>query len=99
MAYYTHPMESARHLTLRLSDADAATLEQLRSHTGLSKTDIVKRALRHLAASAKVSAATAAAPSLFSLGKGSFGLHGDASRQAATIKAVVRERIKAKRQG
>ena len=86
---------TASHLTLRLTDQDAQLIESLRSRTGLSKSDIVKQALRTWAGSEGSSAPVARG--LFALGEGSFGKHGDVSRQSADMKSVVRERLDSKR--
>jgi hypothetical protein len=80
-------------LSLRLGASDAALMQQLHERMGLSKTDIVKHALRQLASSTEAQADV----SLYDLGKPIFGKHGDASRQSADIKSVVRERLAAKR--
>lgn len=86
---------SSNHLTLRLSPDDALLIERLRACSGLSKSDLVKQALRALASQQESQAAQA--PSLFALGEGGFGRHGIATRQAADIKSVVRDRLAAKR--
>ena len=60
---------TTQFLTLRLTEDDALLMARLRAQTGLSKSDIVKRALRQLGS-------TDAAPpagSLFALGQASFG--------------------------
>ncbi len=80
-------------LSLRLGASDSALMQQLHERMGLSKTDIVKHALRQLASSTEAQADV----SLYDLGKPVFGKHGDASRQSADIKSVVRERLAAKR--
>jgi hypothetical protein len=80
-------------LSLRLGASDSALMQQLHERMGLSKTDIVKHALRQLATSAEAQGSV----SLYDLGKPIFGKHGDASRQSADIKSVVRERLAAKR--
>lgn len=80
-------------LSLRLGAGDSALMQQLHQRTGLSKTEIVKQALRHWARSAP----TAEQTSLYDLGRDVFGKHADASRQSANIKSVVRERLAAKR--
>lgn len=85
----------ASHLTLRLTSQDALLIEQLRAQTGMSKSDIVKHALRTLASNEDC--AGPVAQSLFALGESGFGRHGDVSRQSADVKAVVRARLKAKR--
>ncbi len=80
-------------LSLRLGASDSALMQQLHERMGLSKTDIVKHALRQLAISTEAQADV----SLYDLGKPIFGKHGDASRQSADIKSVVRERLAAMR--
>ena len=83
---------TTQFLTLRLSADDASLMARLHAQTGLSKSDIVKRALRQL-----VSADEAPqAGSLFALGQAKFGKQGDATRQSADVKRVVRERLLAK---
>ncbi|NJM42852.1 MAG: hypothetical protein HC858_00525 [Brachymonas sp.] len=80
-------------LSLRLGSDDSALMQQLHQRTGLSKTDIVKQALRHWARTAPAMEQT----SLYDLGASVFGKHADASRQSAQIKSVVKERLAAKR--
>lgn len=80
-------------LSLRLGSQDAALMQQLHEKTGLSKTDIVKQALRQWASATQASSEV----SLYDLGKPVFGKHGDAKRQSSSIKSVVRERLAAKR--
>ena len=80
-------------LSLRLGASDSALMQQLHERMGLSKTGIVKHALRQLATSAEAQGKV----SLYDLGKPIFGKHGDVSRQSADIKSVVRERIATKR--
>ena len=92
--YYNGQMNTS-HLSLRLSSQDALLIEHLRVQTGLSKSDVVKHALRALASNDDFAAP--AVQGLFALGEGSFGRHGDASRQSAAMKSVVRARLKAKR--
>lgn len=79
-------------LTLRLSAEDAALMAHLHAQTGLTKSDIVKRALRQLVNSQELPASGG----LFALGQASFGRQGDATRQSADVKRVVRERLRAK---
>jgi predicted transcriptional regulator len=86
---------SSSHLTLRLSSQDAELIEQLRARSGLSKSDIVKSALRAWVGMQQPTAPVA--QGLFALGAGRFGKHGHAARQSANIKAVVRNQLKAKR--
>ena len=83
---------TTQFLTLRLTAEDASLMAHLHAQTGLSKSDIVKRALRQLVNSEAVPAAGG----LFALGQASFGRHGDATRQSADLKRVVRERLRAK---
>ena len=83
---------TTQFLTLRLTAEDASLMAHLHKQTGLSKSDIVKRALRQMLGS-EVAPATGG---LFALGQASFGRHGDATRQSADIKRVVRERLLAK---
>lgn len=85
---------TGQFLTLRLTQTEVDLLARLGASTGLSKTEIVKRALRGL-----VTSLPAAEDSLFELGAARFGRHGDESRQAADIKRVVRARLDAKRSG
>ena len=92
--YYNGQMNTS-HLSLRLSSQDALLIEHLRVQTGLSKSDVVKHALRALASNDHFAAP--AVQGLFALGEGSFGRHGDASRQSADMKSVVRARLMAKR--
>lgn len=86
--------QSDQFLSLRLGAGDAALVRQLHERTGLSKTEIVKQALRLLANSGE---ATASTTCLYELGKPSFGRYGDATRQSAQIKSVVRDKLAAKR--
>lgn len=89
----TSATNNDQFLSLRLGASDSALMQQLHERMGLSKTDIVKHALRQLATSTEAQADV----SLYDLGKPIFGKHGDTSRQSADIKSVVRERIAAKR--
>ncbi len=83
-------------LTIRLSSNEARAIERLRRATGLSKTEIVKRALRLLG---KDDLPGDAGIGLYALGAGRFGRHGEARRQSADIKRVARARANAKRTG
>jgi hypothetical protein len=89
----TAALPQDQFLSLRLGSQDAALMQQLHEKTGLSKTDIVKQALRQWATAAQ----SPAEVSLYDLGKPLFGKHGDAKRQSSNIKSVVRERFAAKR--
>lgn len=96
--YYNPAMSNTlllpdQFLSLRLGAGDSALMQQLHQRTGLSKTEIVKQALRHWARSAPAVEQT----SLHELGQGVFGKYADSSRQSANIKTVVRERLVAKR--
>jgi hypothetical protein len=71
-------------------------VERLHAQTGLSKSNLVKRALGLLAGEV---AATAPEGGLFALGQSSFGRHGQAERQSSEVKRVVRERLKGKAPG
>ena len=67
-------------------------MAHLHAQTGLTKSDIVKRALRQLVNLE----ALPADGGLFALGQAGFGRQGDATRQSADVKRVVRERLQAK---
>ena len=86
-------MES-EFLTIRLSKEDASVVHRLRASTGLSKTEIVKRALRSLASGVT---APAEGTGLFELGAGRFGRYGTVRRQSSDIKRIARSRGTAKR--
>jgi hypothetical protein len=88
---------SSEFLSLRVAQSDAALLEQLRQTLGGTKSDIVKQALRLMAAQ-QIPSTEENAPSLYQLGAPKFGRHGDAGRQSASIKSVVRARLNAKQQ-
>ena len=83
-----------RFLTLRLNETEAELLARRGASTGLTKTEIVKRALHGLAKTLP-----AGAGGLFELGAARFGRHGDDARQAVDIKRVVRAHLDAKRPG
>jgi Ribbon-helix-helix protein, copG family len=89
----TAALPQDQFLSLRLGSQDAALMQQLHEKTGLSKTDIVKQALRQWASATQTSSEV----SLYDLGKPVFGKYGDAKRQSNNIKSVVRERLAAKR--
>ena len=86
---------TTQFLTVRLTEAESRLVERLHAQTGLSKSALVKQALNCLSASHEASADGG----LFALGAAHFGLHGDANRQSAQLKRVVRERLNAKRTG
>jgi hypothetical protein len=87
----TSSQSTSQFLSLRLDSGDAALMRALSVRTGLSKTEIVKLALRKLANE------TQSEVSLFDMGSAKFGLYGDASRQSSQVKAIVRERLLVKR--
>jgi hypothetical protein len=84
---------TAQFLTLRLNDDDVQIVSRLRIKTGLSKSDIVKQALRNWA---NTSDTPSDSVSLYSLKVAQSPREGDASRQSAHIKQVVRSRLQAK---
>ena len=85
---------NGQYLTIRLTESEAELIARLGAATGLTKTEIVKRALRLW-----IEDAQGTSGGLFDLGALRFGRHGDDSRQAADNKAVVRGRLDAKRSG
>ena len=85
-------MES-EFLSVRLSKDDAQVIQRLHQQTGLSKSEIVKRALRSLAQEST----TTTEGGLFELGATRFGRYGNARRQSDDIKRVVKARVDAKR--
>ena len=82
-------------LTVRLTEDESRLVARLHKQTGLTKSALVKQALRKLS----VSQDTSAGGGLFELGAARFGRHGDGARQSARIKRLVRERLNAKRTG
>ena len=86
---------ATQFLTVRLTEAESKLVERLHAQTGLSKSALVKQALRQLSGAHK----SYSEGGLFALGAAHFGRHGDATRQSAQIKSVVRERLNAKRTG
>jgi predicted transcriptional regulator len=85
----------SQFLTVRLTEAESKLVDRLHLQTGLTKSALVKQALSQLSAAQ----AAPAEGGLFALGAARFGRHGDATRQSARIKRVVRERLNAKRTG
>ncbi|MBI3373266.1 MAG: ribbon-helix-helix protein, CopG family [Betaproteobacteria bacterium] len=85
---------NSEFLTVRLSKEDARVVHRLRATMGLSKTEIVKRALRSLASGAT---APAEGAGLFELGSGRFGRYGTVRRQSSDIKRIARSRAIVKR--
>ena len=94
LCYDLHIM-SAQFLTIRLTEAESRLVTRLNKQTGLTKSALVKQALKNLSSAHDDSAGGG----LFELGAAHFGRHGDARRQSAQIKQVVRERLNAKRTG
>lgn len=84
---------SAQFLTIRLTDAEAQVVARLHKQTGLSKSALVRQALKNMSATHDAFAGGG----LYELGSERFGRHGDVTRQSARIKQVVRERLDAKR--
>ncbi len=80
-------------VSLRLGASDAQLMRVLHERTGLSKTDIVKRALRLMASQSQ----DVEQVGLYELGRSFFGRYGDATRQSADIKSIVRQRMIDKR--
>lgn len=95
MQCYTGSIMSAQFLTIRLTEAESRLVTRLNKQTGLTKSALVKQALKAMSATHD----TAAGGGLFELGAARFGLHGDATRQSAQIKRAVRDRLNAKRPG
>ncbi len=87
---------NTQFLSLRMVSDDTALLDRLQAQLGGTKSDIVKQALRLMAEQTPVEPAHA--PSLYALGADRFGRFGDAARQSANIKSVVRQRLDSKRQ-
>ena len=83
----------SEYLSVRLSKDDAQVIERLHQQTGLSKSEIVKRALRSLAQHSS----TSDAGGLFDLGAARFGRYGNVRGQSDDIKNVVKARLDAKR--
>ena len=84
---------STQFLTIRLTDAEAQLVARLNKQTGLTKSALVKQALKNLSATHDASGGGG----LYALGAEGFGRHGDVTRQSARIKQVVRDRLDAKR--
>ncbi len=85
----THP----QFLSLRLSSDESRLMERLHASLGVSKSEVVKKALRLLAEQVNQPQPVDA----FAAGAGLFGRYGDAQRQSSDIKQVVRERLANKR--
>ena len=72
-------------LTIRLTETESRLVERLSKQTGLTKSALVKKALKQLS----LTQAQSPGGGLFELGKARFGRYGDAARQSAQI-AVYR---------
>ncbi|MFN0313740.1 MAG: ribbon-helix-helix domain-containing protein [Burkholderiales bacterium] len=83
-------------VTVRLTKDEADCMRRLREATGLSKTEIIRKALRTLASDRTE---MGAGVGLFDLGASRFGKHGDARRQSSKIGHIARTRANAKRTG
>lgn len=86
---------STQFLSLRMVSEDTVLLDRLQAQLGGTKSDIVKQALRLMAEQTPVEPGHS--PSLYALGADRFGRYGDATRQSADIKTVVRQRLSVKR--
>ena len=86
----------AEFLTVRLSKEDARVIRRLRDATGMTKSEIVKKALHSLAGG---SAPSAPGSGLYELGVDRFGRHGDVRRQSSDVKRIDRRRAVAGRTG
>ena len=80
-------------LSLRLSTEDSRIVERLHGQLGLSKSEVVKKALRLLAE--HIDGGTEA--DAYTVGADLFGRHGDAQRQSPHVKDVVRQVLNRKR--
>jgi Arc/MetJ-type ribon-helix-helix transcriptional regulator len=84
---------SPHYLSLRLTPDDARLMEQLRAKMGISKSEVVKQAVRLMASQV----ADEPESNAFTLGSGLFGRYGDANRQSSDIKQLVKQRLAEKR--
>jgi len=88
LSYTYQMMTTPQILSLRLSADEAQLMAQLHARLGISKSAVVKKALRLLAdqfGSTKPADA-------YSAGAGLFGRYGDEQRQSSDIKQVVYQR-------
>lgn len=83
---------SANALTVRLTQSESLLVEQLCRKTGLTKSALIRHALKTFA----LTHDDAADHGLPKLGSTRFGSQGDSTRQSAQIKRVVRERLNTK---
>ena len=91
-----HPSMETEFVTVRLTRDEADAMRRLREITGLSKTEIIRKALRTLASDRSE---LAEGVGLFDLGASRFGKYGDAKRQSSKIGQIARTRANAKRTG
>ena len=84
---------TAQFLTVRLNPEEASLMTRLHAQTGLTKSAIVKQALRGMERRAGASGEG----SLYELAAKYIGRHGNAARQSADVKRVVRAQMDAKR--
>ena len=84
---------TAQFLTVRLNLEEASLMTRLHAQTGLTKSEIVKQALRGMERRAGASGEG----SLYELAAKYIGRHGNAARQSADVKRVVRAQLDAKR--
>ena len=84
---------TAQFLTVRLNLEEASLMTRLHAQTGLTKSEIVKQALRGMERRASASGEG----SLYELAAKYIGRHGNAARQSADVKRVVRAQLDAKR--
>ena len=84
---------TAQFLTVRLNPEEASLMTRLHAQTGLTKSEIVKQALRGMERRAGASGEG----SLYELAAKYIGRHGNAARQSADVKRVVRAQLDAKR--
>ena len=84
---------TAQFLTVRLNPEEASLMTRLHAQTGLTKSEIVKQALRGMERRAGASGEG----SLYELAAKYIGRHGNAARQSADVKRVVRAQMDAKR--
>jgi len=93
LSYTQTMMTTPQILSLRLSADEAQLMAQLHARLGISKSAVVKKALRLLA---DQFGSTGPADA-YSAGADLFGRYGDEQRQASDIKQVVRQRLATKR--
>ncbi len=86
---------NSQFLTIRLTESEARLVARLNERTGLTKSQLVRQALKKLSEDADMPSGGG----LFEIGAARFGRHGDKARQSADIKKTVRARNNAKRTG